>query len=141
MKAVIVLAVLCAIACADHEEGHHEEGHHGGHEHAAGHHHHHGSVCSLPTEQLRTVVTCVEGKVDPEVLRKLNAVAQQLQCENIFCGIQKFCERDGTLENNRTDVFTADQNQQLRVAFHDCRPEHHSTEAAHPEATEAAPHE
>uniref|UniRef100_A0A023FXI8 Putative his-rich 1 n=1 Tax=Amblyomma parvum TaxID=251391 RepID=A0A023FXI8_AMBPA len=136
MKAAIVFAVLCAIACADHEEGHHD-----GHQHAAGHHHHHGSVCSLETEQLRAVVNCVQQKVQQEVLDKLNAVRQRLECEDIFCGIQKFCQRDGTLENNRTDVFTHEQNQQLREAFHSCRPEHHSTEAAHSEATEATPQE
>lgn len=58
-----------------------------------------------------------------QVLEKLNRVSQGLQCETILCGIKKFCERDGTLENNRTDVFTTEQNQQLRVAFYTCRPQ------------------
>uniref|UniRef100_A0A6M2E3G3 Putative his-rich 1 n=1 Tax=Amblyomma tuberculatum TaxID=48802 RepID=A0A6M2E3G3_9ACAR len=139
MKAVILLAILCAVAYADHHEGHdHDHGHH--HEgHAEGHHHaHHGSVCGLPDDALRSVVQCVEGRVDQEVLGKLNAVSEQLECGDIFCGIKKFCERDGTLENNRTDVFTADQNQQLRRAFYECRPGQTTTEATHAHAGEAA---
>uniref|UniRef100_A0A023GCY0 Putative microplusin 1 n=1 Tax=Amblyomma triste TaxID=251400 RepID=A0A023GCY0_AMBTT len=139
MKAVILLAALCAIVYADHHEGH--EGHEG-HEdhHHGGHHDPHGSVCRLEDDVLRQVVTCVEGKVDEEVLGKLNRMRQQLECDSVFCGIKKFCQRDGTLENNRTDVFTTEQNQQLRQAFHDCRPAHtHSEESAHPAAEAAAP--
>ncbi|XP_049272448.1 transcription factor Maf-like [Rhipicephalus sanguineus] len=141
MKAALVLAVLFVIANADHHEGHeghhgnhtdehgHHHGHHHGHEHGheQGHEHghpsHHGSVCSFPEEALATVVECVERNITDEVRGKLTAVSQRLECETILCGIKKFCQAHGTLEGNRTDVFTHEENVELRNAFIGCKPQ------------------
>ncbi|XP_065306779.1 uncharacterized protein [Dermacentor albipictus] len=141
MKVVLFLAILCVVAYADHEEGHNEEqheGHHGHHHaHHHGHHHgHHGSVCNLPAESLAAVVECVQQNVTQEVLQKLNRVSESVECDTILCGIRKFCERDGTLENNRTDIFTTEQNQELRVAFYGCRPQQVVTSEAPQEVSE-----
>ncbi|KAL1447834.1 hypothetical protein MTO96_044208 [Rhipicephalus appendiculatus] len=108
MKAALVLGVLVAIAYAaphhDGTEGHQHEGHHCNHTDEQGHHRaHHGSVCSLPEQSLAAVVDCVVQNVTEEIRGKLE-------------------RRDGTLENNRTDVFTHEQNVELRAAFMGCRP-------------------
>uniref|UniRef100_A0A224YMU1 Microplusin n=1 Tax=Rhipicephalus zambeziensis TaxID=60191 RepID=A0A224YMU1_9ACAR len=130
MKAALVLAVLFVIAYAaphhDGTEGHqHEghEGHHCNHTDEQGHHRaHHGSVCNLPEQSLAAVVDCVVQNVTEEIRGKLDNVKDGLECDTILCGIKKFCARDGTLENNRTDVFTHEQNVELRAAFMGCRP-------------------
>ncbi|KAH6945559.1 hypothetical protein HPB50_008935 [Hyalomma asiaticum] len=151
MKAAVVLAFLFIIAYADHHEGHHgnhteEHGHHHAHHHgdphAHGHGHpsHHGSVCNLPEESLASVVECVLQNITEEVRVKLQGVSQNLQCETILCGIQKFCQEHGTLENNSTDVFTHEQNVQLRHAFMGCRPQRVATaEEVVQEVSEAGP--
>uniref|UniRef100_A0A224YCX5 Microplusin n=1 Tax=Rhipicephalus zambeziensis TaxID=60191 RepID=A0A224YCX5_9ACAR len=127
MKAVLVLAIAFVIAYADDHEG--TEGHeHGGHEHHHGHGHgHHGSVCSFPPDALVTVVECVERNVTDQIREKLAAVSQRLECDTILCGIQKFCQAHGTLEGNRTDVFTHEENIQLRNAFIGCKPQQVAT--------------
>nr|XP_050037647.2 uncharacterized protein LOC126534405 [Dermacentor andersoni] len=154
MKVVLFFAILCVVAYADHEEGHNEEqheGHHGNHtegqgDHAHhhaphhGHHHgHHASVCNLPEDSIAAVADCVQQNVTQEVLQKLNQVSASVECETILCGIKKICERDGTLENNRTDVFTAEQNQELRVAFYGCRPQQVVTSEAPQQVSEVTP--
>uniref|UniRef100_L7LQQ6 Putative microplusin-like antibacteral peptide n=1 Tax=Rhipicephalus pulchellus TaxID=72859 RepID=L7LQQ6_RHIPC len=125
MKAALVLAIAFVIAYADHQEG--TDGHeHGAHEHHHGHGHghgHHGSVCNFPPAALVTVVECVERNVTDQIRDKLAAVSQRLECDTILCGIQKFCQAHGTLEGNRTDVFTHEENVQLRNAFIGCRPQ------------------
>ncbi|KAL3180552.1 hypothetical protein MRX96_009099 [Rhipicephalus microplus] len=77
----------------------------------------------LPDASLAQVVGCVVQNVSAEIREKLEGVKDGLQCDSILCGIKKFCERDGTLENNRTDVFTHEQNAELRSAFMGCRPQ------------------
>ncbi|XP_077528537.1 uncharacterized protein LOC144140915 [Haemaphysalis longicornis] len=148
MKAVFVLALICAVAYANNEEQHaqehhqeQQEAHH--HHHPHGHHHHHGhhnhSVCQLDDEPLSRVLACVQEKLAEEVKAKLNAVQESLQCADILCGIRKVCQSNGgTLEGNRgnqSSVFTEEQNTQLRSAFYDCRP----SDAAHAHLGEAAP--
>uniref|UniRef100_A0A6G5A5S7 Putative microplusin-like 1 protein n=1 Tax=Rhipicephalus microplus TaxID=6941 RepID=A0A6G5A5S7_RHIMP len=130
MKAVLVLAVFFVIAnSAPHgatEEHQHEghEGHHGDHIDEHGRHRpHNGSVCNLSERSLAAVVECVVRNVTEEIRGKLERVKEGLHCDTILCGIKKTCDRDGTLENNRTDVFTHEQNGQLRVAFMGCRPQ------------------
>ncbi|XP_065306780.1 uncharacterized protein [Dermacentor albipictus] len=90
----------------------------------------------LPAESLAAVVECVQQNVTQEVLQKLNRVSESVECDTILCGIRKFCERDGTLENNRTDIFTTEQNQELRVAFYGCRPQQVVTSEAPQEVSE-----
>ncbi|KAL1429215.1 hypothetical protein MTO96_016546 [Rhipicephalus appendiculatus] len=86
-----------------------------------------------------TVVECVERNVTDEIRGKLAAVSQRLECDTILCGIQKFCQAHGTLEGNRTDVFTHEENIQLRNAFIGCKPQPVATTGdAAQQASEAA---
>ncbi|XP_077529019.1 uncharacterized protein LOC144141322 [Haemaphysalis longicornis] len=144
MKAVFILALICAVAYANDEEpqAQEQQGEHSQHPHHH-HHHHHGhhnhSVCQLEDGPLSHVLECVQTHIGDAVKTKLDQVREHLGCDSILCGVRKVCESNGgTLEGNRgnqTSVFTPEENAELRTAFFSCRP----SDEAHAHLGDAAP--
>ncbi|XP_077560066.1 uncharacterized protein LOC144174958 [Haemaphysalis longicornis] len=145
MKAVFLLALICAVAYANDEEQHSHESQEQQEQHEHHHHHHHHghhnhSVCQLNDEHLQLVLDCVGRNLTAEVNEKLNQVRAHLECETVLCGIRKVCHKNGgTLEgghrDNQTSVFSEEDNRALRAAFYNCRPD----DAAHAHLAGAAP--